>query len=132
MTARKIRHNIITEQLYNDVKKVAKAPADDKKVVREFGISYTTARKIRNTRDFSEYRYKTIASHGKTITREIHTVNLACMEFERLKDEPEDTDNTDDENKVTVARALGFCLALSLVICTVALAIWLVRVALGF
>jgi len=50
------KNSIITKTLYYEIKSQLAVPKDDRAVMRLYGISQTTARKIRNTENYTEYR----------------------------------------------------------------------------
>ncbi len=52
-------HNRITEKRYKAAKVELKTPKDDARVAKKYGFGLTTARKIRTTDNFYEYRSKT-------------------------------------------------------------------------
>lgn len=54
----------ISKARYNEIKKYLHAPADDAGVMKKFGISQTTTRDIRNTRDYAEYCERRFRYHG--------------------------------------------------------------------
>lgn len=55
--------SVVTEELYNEIKAVVKTTRDYRKGRKLFGVSETTMRKIKNTRDFAEYRQKASKSY---------------------------------------------------------------------
>lgn len=57
-------HNRITRERYKKIKTCLKKPEDDIKAVEVYGISYTTARQIRNTKDYDEYCERVFRYHG--------------------------------------------------------------------
>lgn len=54
----------ISKTRYNEIKKYLHDPADDAGVMKKFGISQTTTRDIRNTRDYAEYCERRFRYHG--------------------------------------------------------------------
>ena len=54
----------ISKAKYDEIKKYLKVPADDAGVMKKFGISHTTTRDIRNTRDYAEYCERRFRYHG--------------------------------------------------------------------
>lgn len=79
-------HNRITEKRYNAAKVELKTPRDDKRVMKKYGFGESTARKIRNTDNYFEYRSKTTTEkrrreHLQTVLAELQD-EPKYMEYE--------------------------------------------------
>lgn len=57
-------HNRITEERYRQMKELLKAPADDRVIAQTFGVSTSTCRNVRNTKDYAEYCERVFRYHG--------------------------------------------------------------------
>lgn len=57
-------HNRITEEKYKTLKSKLKSPADDARVVKQFGVSLTVCRMVRNTNSYAEYCERRFRYHG--------------------------------------------------------------------
>lgn len=59
-------HNKITEEIFNKIKaKKADLPADDALIAEEFGVGISTARTIRLSKDYEEYRQRSVGRRTK-------------------------------------------------------------------
>ena len=117
--------NKVTEELYNQIKPLVKTTRDYRKAKKMFGVSETTLRKIKNTRDFAEYNEKTIKSHehraerGKAREEQdggeiIDLDNEKLDEIERKIVSREEFQEIIDEVKIIIA--LAFIILLLVVI----------------
>lgn len=58
-------HNRITAARYYKIKSECKSPADDCMVMQKYSIGQTTARRIRNTTSYTQYRYTSSTNRRK-------------------------------------------------------------------
>lgn len=98
-------HNRITEKRYNAAKAELKSPKDDKRVMRKYGFGATTARNIRNTDNFYEFRQKGTTGRRQ---REHLENTLADLREERLQTKLEYLEYEDS----SADRIVGFIIAM--------------------
>ena len=121
--------NCVTPELYAELKAKLTCPSDDNKVKREYKISDTTCRNIRNTANYEEYRARLKKNHqpssmkaldelvknAKYDRREPNKPNVAIVEVEHESADP-------------LARAVGVfllaCMCLIIVGITVGVLKW--------
>ena len=70
----------ITEEKYLKIKSEIKSPADDKRIMKKYGIGASTVRRIRNTRNF--YQYRATSTTGRRARKSIED-NLAELRENR-------------------------------------------------
>lgn len=70
----------VTEEKYLKIKAELKSPADDKRIMKKYGLGASTVRRIRNTRNF--YQYHATSTTGRRIRKNIEQ-NLAELREER-------------------------------------------------
>lgn len=57
-------YNVVTKEKYQKMKAELHSPADDTKVMKKYGFSRSTVRKVRNTKDWDAYCEITFRYHG--------------------------------------------------------------------
>lgn len=137
MTKNRRGVNRITPELYAEIKAKLHNPADDLKVMKEYGIGKTSAQSIRNTKNYEEYHSK--ASRQKA-ERDLCKVceNAKYDREDSAEDEAIDpklgvviTTHHEDEPTV-LAQIVGGFLVVCLMLIAVGVTLGILRWALGF
>lgn len=71
----------ITEKKYLKIKAELKSPADDKRIMKKYGLGASTVRRIRNTRNF--YQYRATSTTGRRTRKKIEK-DLAELRKEKV------------------------------------------------
>ena len=84
--------NRITEERYTKAKAELHTPRDDRRVMEKYGFGKATARKIRNTDSYYEYRSKSTTGkryreHLSSILQDVESTNLDefKLDFEKIQ-----------------------------------------------
>lgn len=107
-------HNRITRQKYQQIKAELAAPKDDKRVMRKYGISQSTARSIRNSDNYDYYR--------KWVAGDIHkqSVNPPQIIITKLpKTEPDLAEKADRRALLATTAFMLFFLVATIAIITI-------------
>lgn len=94
MTATKANaKNCITEEKYLKIKSELNSPKDDCRIMKKYGIGATTTRRIRNTKNYYEYRATSTTGRKERKRLEASLADLLEQEesnYLEFKDEPVD------------------------------------------
>lgn len=120
--------NCVTPELYAELKSKLNCPADDNKVMREYKISASTCRSIRNTNSYDEYRDR-VANKRKAM-RNLESI----VENATYDREPKVTITTEVERPETSlgARIVGLFLLACLLLIAGSLTYAALKWAFGF
>ena len=120
--------NCVTPELYAELKSKLNRPADDNKVMREYKISASTCRSIRNTNSYDEYRDR-VANKRKAM-RDLESI----VENATYDREPKVTITTEVERPETSlgARIVGLFLLTCLLLIAGGLTYAVLKWAFGF
>lgn len=106
-------HNKITEEIFNKIKaKKADLPADDALIAEEFGVGISTARTIRLSKDYEEYRQRSV---GRRTKAEDFDEDEAEEEIEIPAIEFEEPEPTTDKITIVAIIVAGLISALAII-----------------
>lgn len=121
--------NCVTPELYAELKSKLNRPADDNKVMREYKISASTCRSIRNTNSYEEYRGR-VADKRKA-TRDLESVVENAI-YDREPNTTVVIESHKDEEPSIGARIVGLFLLACLLLIAGGLTYAVLKWAFGF
>lgn len=102
---------IITQEIYERAKRHLHKPTDDAEVASRFGFSPSTARKIRNTKNYGEYVTQTKNAHRRAVRRENLAKKQEMLKMADLSEQEPEQKTT--SQRVAALAAMIFVLALA-------------------
>lgn len=109
----------VDETLYNKIKKETKAPKDDEKVAKKYGIGKTTVSQIRKSIDYMEFELAKI----RKSTRKVKHEDVEVW----LEPSPEDMALLDEiEKQIKAENRTERIVNIAFVVLVVAIIVWLI------
>lgn len=129
----------VTPELYAEIKSKLHSPSDDERVIREYGISKTTAKAIRNSKDFKAYHEKAMRQRAERELDKI-TRNAKYDRKEETENEAPKApkigiaviEHQKEEESNTLAQIVGVFLVVCLMLIVGGITLGVLRWALGF